>query len=200
MVQASVSKRSSDHSQNSVVPDSASFVSTSLVSTSFAVQSFAPIIGDAPTVLILGSMPGVASLQVQRYYAHPRNAFWPMITTLLGAAETIDYQARLNLLMSRGIALWDVLARCERQGSLDSAIELKSAVANPIAELLQQQPSIQVIALNGASAHQLYRKHCAPSLRRAPPVLPMPSTSPANAAISWQQKYQRWAELTGFLR
>ncbi len=181
-----VKQRLSDHSQKTPMT---------------TVQSFAPIIGEKPRVLILGSMPGVASLQAHRYYAHPRNAFWPIVLKLLAGADLDHYEQRLQLLKQKQVALWDVLASCQRAGSLDSAIATRSVIANPIAALLQSHPSIQAIALNGNSAHQLFVRHCLPLINRdAVVILPMPSTSPANAGMTTQQKYQRWAELARYLR
>jgi len=156
------------------------------------VFSMAPVLGPAPTVLILGSMPGVASLTEQQYYAHPRNLFWPMLAEILQQPLPATFAERYLWLQQNGIALWDVLASCERAGSLDSAIKLKSAVCNPIDQWLQQQPQLGRICCNGATAAKLFRQYF-PELANKMAVYALPSTSPAHASVSRQHKLQLWA-------
>jgi double-stranded uracil-DNA glycosylase len=155
------------------------------------VHSFPPLLGDRPQLLILGSMPGMASLEAQQYYAHPRNAFWPILCSWCGIAAVSPYLQRVEALLRAGIAVWDVLAHCQRPGSLDSAIDLKTAQPNAIAQLLQEQPSITRICFNGAAAADLYRRHDLPA---SPPLqlIRLPSTSPAHAGMALAEKTRQW--------
>jgi hypoxanthine-DNA glycosylase len=161
-------------------------------------QGFAPIADRHATLLILGSMPGGASLAAQQYYAHPRNAFWPVIEAVWDIPAALDYKTRVRAVREARIAIWDVLARCERASSLDADIERGSIVVNDFAQFFRRHPRIAVIAFNGSTAQMLYRRHALPTLpeqvQRIPAVR-MPSTSPAHAALSLQRKVQRWREL-----
>ena len=117
------------------------------------IRCFPPVADpDTARVLILGSMPGVASLTAQRYYAHPRNQFWPIMGALFGAGPDLPYAERLRALTRAGIALWDVLESCERAGSLDAAIDVRSAQANDFAAFFDAHPGIVRIAFNGGTA------------------------------------------------
>lgn len=157
-------------------------------------QSFAPVIDHRAHTLILGSMPGDASLDAQQYYAYKHNAFWPIMRQLLRMPESASYEARLRALQAAGFALWDVLAECRREGSLDASIEGKSARANNIAALLKQHPGITLICLNGTTVQTLFRRHVAKTqaLPANVTVLTLPSTSPANARLTPQAKYEAW--------
>lgn len=152
-----------------------------------------PIVGARPRLLILGSMPGAASLVEARYYAHPRNAFWPVMAALVGFDPTCDYPARLAALGTAGIALWDVIGACRRRGSLDAAIDPRSIVVNPISGLLAAHRSIACVATNGSTASALYRRHVLPALgANAPAHIALPSTSPAHAGLSLASKTAAW--------
>jgi hypoxanthine-DNA glycosylase len=162
------------------------------------VTSFPPAVGAAPRALVLGSMPGVVSLRAAEYYAHPRNAFWPLMQALFAVPAAAPYIERIRALHAAGVGLWDVLAECERVGSLDSAIAPESIAVNDIAALLRRETGLRVIALNGGTAARLFDRHVAPALRdaaRATRVLRLPSTSPAHAARSFEQKAEAWATL-----
>ena len=162
------------------------------------IASFPPSIPAAPRALVLGSMPGVASLRAGQYYAHPRNAFWPLMQALFAVPTTAPYATRLAALGHAGVGLWDVLAECERDGSLDSAIAPGSVAVNDIAGLLKAHPDLGVVALNGGAAARLFDRHVAPALgerRTTLRVLRLPSTSPAHAARSFAQKAEAWATL-----
>ncbi len=160
-----------------------------------------PVLGEAPRVLVLGSLPGRKSIEMQQYYAHPRNAFWRIAGELAGFDATLPYAPRCAALMARGIALWDVLASAPRPGSLDSAIDVRAAVVNPLDNWLQAQSGIAAVALNGGKAAQLFDRFVAPQLAsgRRPAILPMPSTSPAHAAMSFERKLERWRAIAPYL-
>lgn len=158
------------------------------------VYSFPPIAGDAPETLILGSMPGVASLEAGQYYAHPRNQFWPIICRLLGAgAVPADYASRAALLTDNRIALWDVLAACIRPGSLDSAIAAE--IPNDLPGFLAGHSGIRRICFNGRKAESSFRTLVLPRLDAVRYELcGLPSTSPANASYGFERKYGLWAD------
>ena len=156
-------------------------------------QPVAPLTGLAPVVdlntrlLLLGSFPGLASLQVQQYYGHPRNQFWPILAALLQVdLPALAYARRLQCTTERGLGLWDVYASCRRQGSLDSAIE--QAAPNDLAGLAARLPALQAIAHNGAESAKAMRITGALGL----PVYRLPSTSPANASWSFDRKLAAW--------
>lgn len=162
------------------------------------VQSFAPVIAPQCHTLILGSMPGERSLAVGEYYGHPRNAFWPIMGQLFDFSTSLSYAERLEKLNRAGIALWDVMASCERTGSLDTSIVGASITPNAIVELLINYPDIQRIILNGAAAATTFRKHIVPrmaalNIRRT--VLQAPSTSPAHASLRQEEKLRIWESL-----
>ena len=150
-----------------------------------------PVIGDAPRALVLGTLPGEESLRQVRYYAHPRNLFWPIIHALFGATPSDVYEERLAFAIAHRIALWDVCASAERRASLDT--EIKREVPNTIDELLDANPGIATVAFNGGTARRLYDRHFA----RRPRItyLHLPSTSPAHASLTFAQKLVCWQPL-----
>lgn len=158
------------------------------------VTSFAPQTAADTHIVLLGSMPGVKSLQAQQYYAHPRNAFWPIICQLLTLASDADYVQRLAALNHAGISLWDVLSDCRRPGSLDSAIDRQTEVPNNMAAWFEQMPNLRVVGLNGGAAWQKYQRYMVkPGLHPAHvELVKLPSTSPAYAAMPEQRKAQLW--------
>lgn len=165
------------------------------------VQSFDPVIGTNPRVLILGSMPGVASLNAQQYYAHPRNAFWPILSELSGIEWAECYEARIEQVKTLPLVLWDVLRSCQREGSLDSDIDKDQLQPNKIPRLLQQYPSISVLAFNGATSERIFRQKVAnsvPDIQRLQ-LIRLPSTSPAHASKTLQQKTHEWRVILGHL-
>lgn len=159
--------------------------------------SLAPVITPSVRVLVLGSMPGTASLRRAEYYAHPRNLFWDFIEELFGIARSQPYAQRLEALNRQGVGLWDVAAHCRRQGSLDAAIERDSVVPNDFATLYARLPDLRAICFNGRAAADLYVRKVLPGLdekRQAIHRISLPSTSPANAAIPAPEKLGHWRE------
>ena len=159
-----------------------------------------PIARSDARVLILGSLPGVRSIQAAEYYAHPRNAFWSIMAVMTGAAG--EYEQRCASLMTSGIAVWDVLASSVRPGSLDANIDLDSAEVNDFAAFLGGHPEIQRICFNGQKAAQIFRNRVLPTLTDSRlDMRTLPSTSPAHASMTIEQKLADWrnelADLVG---
>jgi hypoxanthine-DNA glycosylase len=158
------------------------------------VHSFAPIANASSRVLVLGSMPGIASLRANQYYAHPRNAFWRIMGTLFGFDAGTSYRSRTTTLRANGVALWDVLKTCTRTSSLDSDILPSSVVVNDFAGFLAKHRGIGLVCFNGSRAEHEFRKHV---LARLPDALDveyrrLPSTSPANAGVPYATKLAAW--------
>jgi double-stranded uracil-DNA glycosylase len=158
------------------------------------VESFPPIESPVARVLILGTMPGQASLRARQYYAHPQNAFWRIAGSIVGFDPASPYEVRIALMRAAGIAIWDVLKSCTRVSSLDSAIVPATEVPNDLPAFLADHPHIHRICFNGARAEALYARHMRPRPATAAPIeyLRLPSTSPANASVPWPQKLQAW--------
>jgi hypoxanthine-DNA glycosylase len=159
--------------------------------TSTVLTGLPPLVSPATRVLILGSFPGVRSLQTQHYYGHPQNQFWKILQALWPASgeglTTRDYAYRCQWLLERGLGVWDVYATCERAGSLDSSI--RNAVPNDIAAL--HLPQLQAIAHNGGESF----KHARHTRTLGVPVYQLPSTSPANASWNFARKLAAWREV-----
>jgi len=161
-------------------------------------QGFPPIADGEARILFLGSMPGVASLRAGRYYAHARNAFWPIMGELLGFAADAPYDERTAALRTAGIALWDVLRACEREGSLDARIDRQSEKANDLAGFVAGHPRLSHVFFNGAAAEACFRRHAAAPVgpcRRSLEFARLPSTSPANASWTFARKLAAWRAL-----
>ena len=158
-------------------------------------EGFPPIIGPGARVLVLGSLPSEASIRKQQYYGHPRNAFWPIMGELFGAAPDISYPERAQILVDNGVAVWDVLAASVRLGSMDAAIDPDTATANDIVRLLDNQPSIRLVCFNGKTAARYFERLVAPAVENGSNTLQyqlLPSTSPAHASMSFSDKLDRW--------
>jgi TDG/mug DNA glycosylase family protein len=159
------------------------------------VLSFAPVAADDAEVLILGSMPGTASLTAGQYYAHSRNAFWPLLGRVLGFDAAAPYERRLDALRAARIALWDVLHSCRRRGSLDSSIERETQVPNDFAAFFAMHRRIDRVLFNGAKAEDVFRRHVLRvGIGASLQCVRLPSTSPANASWSFERKLGAWRE------
>ena len=153
-----------------------------------------PVVASGARLLVLGSFPSEASLQAQQYYAHPRNHFWPIVSALWGltgdaALPSRPYAERVAEAQARGLAIWDVYASCEREGSLDSAI--RAAQLNDLPGLLARVPTLRAIAHNGGES----ARHMPITRGLGVPVFRLPSTSPANASWSLERKLAAWREV-----
>ncbi|MFK8080102.1 MAG: DNA-deoxyinosine glycosylase [Granulosicoccus sp.] len=163
-------------------------------------ESFAPLAGKYMHTLVLGTMPGQKSLHLQQYYAHQRNSLWPILCAIVKnekpsytVHKALNYQQRCDLITSAGYALWDVLAQCERPGSLDGNIVRQSEIPNAVPQLLSRHPELRIIACNGRTAETLFKRHILPQLSEPiPAIIALPSTSPAMASLSLHDKHERW--------
>lgn len=160
-------------------------------------SAFAPVVAPDTRVLILGSLPGEASLAAARYYAHPQNQFWRLTGAVIDRPNlpTLEYERRLATLLAAGIGLWDTVASAVRQGSLDAAI--RDAEHAPLAELAASLPELRAVAFNGGTAARIGRKLLADAAIR---LVDLPSSSPAYAAMPFAAKRGRWLALQEFLR
>lgn len=174
-----------------------------MISGAAPARSFPPIEGPRAHTLLLGTMPGTASLGAHEYYAHPMNGFWPILLALVGALpldrrawREVAYAERVSLAAAAGFAVWDVLAECERPGSLDGRIVRATERPNDIAGLVDRRPGIVRAGLNGRTAERLFARHA----RLRPDVdarvlrIALPSTSPAMASLTLEAKFERWRE------
>ena len=150
--------------------------------------SFPPISSDQANILILGTMPGTKSLELNQYYGHSQNNFWKFMFTILKEDFSNDYETRKALLQKNNIAVWDVLQFCDRVGSLDSAI--KNEIANDFETFLKNHPNITTIFFNGQKAAAFFKKYV--SLQKSYNQITLPSSSPANASKSFQSKLEEW--------
>jgi len=142
-------------------------------------------------------MPSRESLAQRRYYAHSRNSFWPIVSSLLNFTDN-NYRKNTDLLTQNGVAVWDVLKTCFRTGSLDSDIDDSTIVANDFQQFFRHHPNISRVFFNGAKAESVYLKHVLPKLDGAAARLKLhrlPSTSPAHASMSLEQKKNAWREI-----
>lgn len=153
-----------------------------------------PLIGDAPHVLILGSFPSRQSLETGQYYANPQNRFWAVMEALFGIGRALPYKERTALLLHRRIALYDAVGSCRRAGSADSRI--RNPVLNDIAGLLARHPTIRLVACNGSAAATYASGLRLPD---SVPLLRLPSTSPAYAAMSLEDRIARWSVLSRYI-
>jgi hypoxanthine-DNA glycosylase len=161
------------------------------MATSIAtLTGLAPVIAPDTRVLVLGSFPGAASLAAGRYYAHPRNQFWPLVSAVIGEdLASLPYEERVERLQAHRFGLWDVLAGCERAGSLDSAI--RKPAANDFERLRVLCPGLDTVGFNGQASGKYAPQFAAAGYR----IVVLPSSSPAHVAMSFEQKLALWREL-----
>ncbi len=158
-------------------------------------RSFPPVLGRAPRVLILGTMPSRVSLLKRQYYGHPRNLFWRLLGDALGEdLWSAAYPERLRTLKRRAVALWDVFASCERRGSLDS--EIRDERPNPVGDLVRRS-RIRAVFFNGAKARAAFRR-AHPEGLRGVSLHDLPSSSPANASVPLSRKRRLWRRLAAY--
>lgn len=153
---------------------------------------FAPASGPDPTVLVLGTFPSVIARRERAYYANPQNHFWPMVERLFGIPRALPYAERLAALNDRGVALWDTVDACRQEGSMDHTI--RDPVLADVAGWLAAHPTVRLVAVNGKTAERFL--HRALRGRGVPPSVAievLPSTSPANAAVGFEEKLRRWS-------
>jgi double-stranded uracil-DNA glycosylase len=161
------------------------------------IHSFPFSADERSRILILGSMPGVESLTRQEYYAHPRNLFWELMGEMFGADRTLPHDQRLAILRDHHIAVWDVAHSCQREGSLDS--NMTGVIANDFESLFDVAPEIHTLFFNGQKAATLFNKLVLPSFSRDVTLVPLPSTSPANASMTIEKKQAAWEQLRSSL-
>jgi TDG/mug DNA glycosylase family protein len=151
-----------------------------------------PVIGGDPVLLILGSFPSRISLSCRQYYANPQNQFWQIVEALTGIGRHLPYKWRIESLIRRRIALWDVISTCLRDGSADHRIRNPSF--NPVSDLLVSYPTLRAVACNGKTASRYVSALLLPD--HIIPVT-LPSTSPANTRYTLAEKTERWGALLG---
>jgi hypoxanthine-DNA glycosylase len=157
-------------------------------------RSFPPVVNARTRLLICGSLPGERSLAARRYYAHPQNQFWRLLSPVVGAdLAALDYDARLTALLEARVGLWDVVAAATRTGSSDAAI--RDLAANDLAALVATLPDLRAVAFNGGTAHRIGTRQLA-GTRLA--LVPLPSSSPLHT-VGLAAKQPAWDELRQFL-
>ncbi len=156
-------------------------------------MGFPPIVSANARILVLGSLPGVRSIEAQQYYAHPQNAFWRIIEDVFGISGS--YEARCAGLRQQGVAVWDVLRSSVRPGSMDADIQTETARANDFVSFLAAHAGIVRIGFNGKKSEALFRKLVLPGLRRPPELVSLPSTSPAYASMPVSKKLEIWRSM-----
>ena len=164
------------------------------MASSAAKSCLPPVVTHEVRLLILGSLPGEASLAAERYYAHPRNQFWRLLETVLGEPlDALAYEERLRTLLGRGVGLWDTVASAERKGSLDGA--MRSIAANPLQQLTAGLPRLEAIGFNGGTAARIGRRELGATPLQ---LIDLPSSSPA-LTLAFEEKARRWLALRPFL-
>lgn len=156
-----------------------------------SINSFEPIIYENSNILILGSIPGIKSLEMKEYYAHPRNHFWKLLAALYNEDLPYNYKDKLEFLKSHNIALWDMIDSCKRNGSLDSKIQQETL--NPVQQLINDFPNIKHIFLNGSKSFELFKKQ----IRQHPVDIHytrLDSSSPAYTK-SFELKLENWEQI-----
>lgn len=159
------------------------------------IEAFPPILPAKPHTLILGTMPGGKSLQANQYYAHPQNQFWKIMGDIYGAAPSLPYEQRVQILKDKGIAVWDVVRTCTRQGSMDA--DIKNEIPNDFETFYRNHPSIESVVFDSLTAEKIYIKRVLSTLTRELKYARVPSPSPANARLPYAAKLALWTEALG---
>jgi TDG/mug DNA glycosylase family protein len=159
------------------------------------IYSFAPIFDNNSKILILGTMPSPASLKAEMYYSHPQNAFWKIMSILFQEEIPNVTQPKVQFLLCNNIALWDTLKSCERKGALDSNI--KDFEPNDINDLIKNSSNIRAIFLNGGASYKFYKQFHADKINL--PYFLLPSTSPANQSLNFDEKLEKWSIICNYL-
>lgn len=155
-------------------------------------RCFDPVVDANTRLLILGSLPGEKSLAHSQYYAHPQNKFWLLLGEVLGVElKSLPYDARLAILLAHGVGLWDVVAKAQRSGSLDSNIRERDD--NDLVALISDLPQLETIAFNGGTAARLGLKVLGEHASRYR-IVSLPSSSPAYT-LAYEAKLQQWKTL-----
>jgi hypothetical protein len=154
------------------------------------INSFPPIVDEQSEILILGSVPGAKSLEMQQYYAHPQNQFWKILFHIFNETFSADYHQKIDLLKRHKIALWDVIESCERKGSLDT--EIKNEIDNNIPQLIENHPNIKIIFCNGQKSYKNLIKILGKNFKI--PIEVLPSTSPLHT-VKFEEKLLIWEQI-----
>jgi TDG/mug DNA glycosylase family protein len=156
------------------------------------IKAFPPILPNKPHTLILGTMPGEKSIEMNQYYAHPQNQFWRLMGDIYGANQSLPYEKRVQKLKDQGIAVWDVVRACTRSGSMDA--DIKNEVSNDFEEFYSNYPTVKLVVFDSLTAEKLYKKWVLPTLTRRLKYVRVPSPSPANARLGYAAKLALWSE------
>lgn len=154
-----------------------------------------PVIDEHTRILIVGSMPGKISLEKQQYYGNERNHFWRIMSHMLNQSIPTNYEEKLVWLLQNRIGLWDVIASCEREGSLDAAI--KQEIPNDFPQLIARYPQVERIVFNGAKAEKVFLKYFKQTFSHTVSYMRMPSTSPVPGknVKSFEEKLVCWEKI-----
>jgi hypoxanthine-DNA glycosylase len=164
---------------------------------------FPPIARADAKVLVLGTLPSRMSVELGQYYGHPQNAFWKIMGRLFGAHRELTYESRREILKASRVAVWDVLASSVRPGSMDADIDASTAVTNDFNRLFDEHREIELVCFNGRTAEKLFLRHVAPGLENRSNRLryqALPSTSPAYASMSFDEKLRAWRTVSDTIR
>jgi len=156
------------------------------------IAAFPPILPEKPHILILGTMPGGKSLQANQYYAHPQNQFWKFMGEIYGASPSLPYEERVKILKQKGIAVWDVIGTCVRQGSMDA--DIKNEEVNDFEAFYREYPSIKLVVFDSLTAETIYNRRVLQTLTKQLKYARVPSPSPAYAKMNYQAKLLLWSQ------
>ncbi|MGE4312910.1 MAG: DNA-deoxyinosine glycosylase [Pseudobdellovibrionaceae bacterium] len=153
-------------------------------------RAFPPIIPTVPRILILGTMPGVKSLEKNQYYGHPQNQFWKFMGDIFGAGKDLPYEERVRILKNKGVAVWDVLLSCQRKGSMDA--DIRNPIVNDFSAFFKSYSSIERVVFDSLTAEKIYTRHVLPDLKKELIYKRVPSPSPAYARMRYEEKLELW--------